>query len=80
MPDQCDHILCTQESVWTVYAAHDLETRESTVHPLLARYPMPMARACTEHVIDLLMEDSKKLSTTAQWVIKSSLRINGDDK
>lgn len=72
---KCDKEECDETAEWTVYAAYPLETRESAVHPQLARYPMPMIRACSTHVIDMLMDDTKKLATTAQWVIKPALRI-----
>lgn len=72
---KCDKKECDEESVWTIYAAHDVKCPMVDVHPHFARYPMPMIRACNEHVVNMLMDDTKKLATTAQWVIKPALRI-----
>lgn len=70
MTDICDKEICSKEAMWIVYAAYDLDTRSAAVHPNLARYPAPMIRACSSHVIDLMQDDARKGASTKQWVVK----------
>lgn len=80
MEIQCDNETCFEEAVWTVYAAYDTDKLSVDVHPHLARYPMPMIRACNNHVIDLLMKDTKHQASTKQWVIKPVLKREENDE
>lgn len=74
MTDICDNKECEKEALWLVYAAYDPQTKFVDVHPTVLRYPSPMIRACSKHIIDLMTDDSKKLATTAQWVVKIILK------
>lgn len=66
---KCD--ICHSQAEWMVYAAYDdLENSPGAVHPRVARYPLPLIRACKDHLIFLLHQESQSPNTTGQWVIK----------
>jgi hypothetical protein len=58
--------VCKQEAEFHVYSSYDIVPKED--HPRHARYPMPMIRACTEHLAELLWEHYSPRAVT-QWVI-----------
>lgn len=65
---QCDG--CELDAEWLIYAAYDEEAINIRVHPLVARYPLPMKRSCNHHISGMLTEDSEHLTTTMQWIVK----------
>lgn len=68
MTDQtCD--TCGNPATWLAYAAYD--TVDSTaVHPLVARYPEPMARACSGHLVTRLWDDAVAGGATGAWLVR----------
>lgn len=63
----CDR--CTADAVWAVFAAHDSGSGLEP-HPLVARYPAPMIRACADHLHAALADDIDLPASTLQWVIR----------
>lgn len=69
----CD--FCERQTRWIVHAAYDIEGEHylhsptGNIHPLLSRYPAPMARACDEHLTIFLIQDSKSTASSLMWVV-----------
>lgn len=66
----CDNQQCERDAQWRVYASYNADHGEN-VHPLHARYPMPMIRACDEHVASQMRSDYSMgdLFSTRQYII-----------
>jgi hypothetical protein len=67
----CDS--CDRPAVWLAFAAYDVSYGPGgpvLVHPWVARYPAPMVRACTEHLLGLLTTDSYAEGSTGQWLVR----------
>jgi hypothetical protein len=50
------------------YAAYEPRPTDD-LHPLLRRYPMPMIRACTDHLVGCLLDDAGEPGSTYQWLV-----------
>jgi hypothetical protein len=62
----CD--ACEARMTHRVYAAYNADEGENT-HPLHARYPMPMFRACPAHLGTLMVNDARSSTSTRQWLV-----------
>lgn len=68
MTDQvCD--TCGGPATWLAYAAYDID-EGGPVHPLLRRYPSPMARTCSGHLVARLWDDAVAGGATGAWVVR----------
>lgn len=63
---KCDS--CDKPAKWLAFAVYDVD--DGAVHPILARYPAPMIRACNEHFIGKMWWDLKQGGTTGQFVVR----------
>lgn len=70
---QCDG--CELDAEWLIYAAYEEEAINLKVHPLVARYPLPMKKSCNFHVASLLTDDSEKPATTRQWLVRPARKV-----
>ena len=66
MSTGCD--ICGAPVVFRAYAAYNADHGEH-VHPLHARYPEPMIRACIEHVGEAMLDDMEPPFSTRQWLV-----------
>lgn len=64
--DSCD--ACDEPIAFMVYAAYDVDP--SNLHPLMARYPGAMFRACHGCLAGLMRADSRAVGTSGQYVVK----------
>lgn len=65
----CDE--CGAPASFIAYAAHDVITDAATnsTHPHVARYPLPMIRACAQHIGPQMDADAEAPISTKQWVV-----------
>ena len=64
----CDE--CKAPAIFLVFAAYDADDVDGPgAHPGLRRYPMPMIRACPEHLAARLVLDLSAPGSTAQWMV-----------
>lgn len=68
MSAACDADGCTGRARFRAYAAYNADKGQN-VHPLHARYPAPMIRACSEHIGTLALRDGAAPGSTNQWLI-----------
>ena len=69
----CDREGCDRPARWLAYAAYAIESNDIE-HTLLARYPMPMVRACSgEHLTWELGRDAATHGSTAQWLVTPAI-------
>lgn len=61
----CD--ACSRPAEYTLTAAYDHDC--TAVHPLVACYPMPIIRACREHLLPRLARDIGSPGATTQYVL-----------
>ena len=66
MSTGCD--ICGAPVVFRAYAAYNADHGEN-VHPLHARYPAAMIRACVEHVGEVMLDDVEPPFSTRQWLV-----------
>jgi hypothetical protein len=64
----CDVTTCTKRVAWRAYASYNADHGEN-VHPLHARYPGPMVRACSDHLGELMGDDTDLPGSTRQWLV-----------
>lgn len=64
----CDH--CHDPAHWLVFAAYDTDSSDR-VHPHVARYPAPLARACDTHLPGAFAADLNAHAATGQWVVRA---------
>lgn len=64
--DKC--ALCAEKPKWAIYAAYDVYLTET--HPIMKRYPAPMAFGCDTHLARILDVDNHTFASTKHWVIK----------
>ncbi len=72
----CDY--CDADAAWLVYAAYPIRPlSRSEPHPLLARYPGAMIRACQSDmplVIHAMTEDQESFGATAGYYLQPTPR------
>lgn len=72
---ECDRAGCDRPAYWLAYAAYETGIEYSSevtapTHPITARYPMPMVRACSgEHLTWELGRDAASATSTRMWVV-----------
>ena len=64
-PMTCDD--CSRSAEYTFTAAYDWN--RAAVHPLIACYPAPMARACRIHLLERIDADLRAPFPTSQYVL-----------
>ncbi len=64
----CDETTCTNGVAWRAYASYNADQGEN-VHPLHARYPGAMVRACSDHLVALMGDDTERPLSTRQWLV-----------
>jgi hypothetical protein len=64
----CDETTCTKRIEYRAYASYNADNGEN-VHPLHARYPAPMIRACAEHLCERMAADAGRPGSTLQWLV-----------
>lgn len=62
----CDR--CEKPVAFRAYASYNADNGANS-HPLHARYPMPMIRACPQHLTELMFEDAATAASTRQWLV-----------
>lgn len=67
----CD--TCGGPASWLAWAAYETDTtaEDGPVHPLVARYPNPMVRACSGHLVGRLWDDMAAPGSATQWVVRA---------
>jgi hypothetical protein len=73
----CD--TCGGPATWLAFAAYETDTPEdgplhplaARVHPLVARYPNPMVRACSGHLVGRLWDDTAAPGSAREWVVRA---------
>lgn len=68
MTTGCD--VCGAHAQFRAYASYDIDDGRNA-HPHHARYPMPMIRACADHLTEMMLHDLNAPGTTRQWVVTS---------
>ena len=63
--NECGYPTCKAEPLWTVTAAYPTD-RHDEVHT----YPVPMVRACSEHLSHVLAQDMMQVGSTMSWLVK----------
>lgn len=73
-PPVCDYDDCDEASDFRAFACYDHPAiaELEVAHPLVARYPMPMIRACWLHLSRLMFRDMGAPGTTARWVVEAT--------
>ena len=64
----CDYDGCEEPNVLRAYASYNADHGENA-HPLHARYPGPMIRACANHVGRLMVHDADSPTSSLQWLV-----------
>jgi len=64
----CDYDGCELPMRLRAYASYNADAGEN-IHPLHARYPMPMIRACQSHLGHLMLHDADGPASTFQWLV-----------
>jgi len=64
----CDQTDCHARATLRAYASYNADEGQNG-HPLHARYPMPMIRACPSHLGQLMHDDTDKPGSTRQWLV-----------
>ena len=59
---------CNEPVAFWAYASYNADNGENA-HALHARYPMPMIRACPQHLAELMFEDTAHAASTRQWLV-----------
>lgn len=59
---------CFVTPLWRVFAAYPVDP--AAVHPMLARYPMPMFKACPAHLSMLMMADGQGPGSTGGYFVE----------
>ena len=72
----CDYDGCAAPVVLRAYAAYNADEGQN-VHPLHARYPAPMIRACGTHIGRLMLHDADGPMSTHQWLVVAPLQEPG---
>jgi len=69
---KCSHGGCQTEATHTITAAYRADgiPDYADVHPLFATYPMPMFKACRNHIAVLMELDSGNPGATAAYLVR----------
>lgn len=64
----CDHGGCQSEATLTLTAIYSVD--DIATHPTWASYPMPMFRACRNHLAVLAERDAGAPGSTMSWLVR----------
>ncbi len=64
----CEYDGCEDQAIFRAYASYNADHGENA-HPLHARYPAAMIRACGWHIGRLMLHDADGPNSTRQWLI-----------
>lgn len=66
---KCSHGGCQTDATHSITAAYPLAD-DLTVHPKYATYPMPMAKACRNHLAVLMEMDSGNPGAKPAYLVR----------